>query len=107
MSDAITIPYQNQDPSSPHRMCGAAALSMVYASFGKIVPQAEVWPKISKHNRFGSLTAASHLIAQDALGRGFSARQRWRISIFNRYVCRSTSLSTRAFQYQDPDQNLY
>jgi len=73
MSDAITIPYEKQDPSSPHRMCGAAALSMVYASFGKTVPQAEVWPKISKHNRFGSLTAASHLIAQDALGRGFSA----------------------------------
>jgi len=72
-SATIAIPYEKQADFPANRMCGAAALSMVYASFGKPVPQAEVWPKISKHNRFGSLTAATHLIAQDALHRGFAA----------------------------------
>ena len=59
------------------RSCGAACLSMVYRSFSeglsKEVPQAEIWPAISKRNRFGSLASTTHLMTQDALKRGFSA----------------------------------
>ena len=54
-------------------MCGAACLSMVYRSFGKDIPQTEIWSAIAKVNRFGSLASTTHLMAQDALGRGLSA----------------------------------
>jgi hypothetical protein len=53
--------------------CGAASLSMVYRSFGKDVAQAQIWPAIGKQNRFGSFAATTHLMAQDALRRGFAA----------------------------------
>jgi hypothetical protein len=46
---------------------------MVYRSFGKEVPQNEIWPAIAKLNRFGSLASTTHLMALDALGRGFAA----------------------------------
>lgn len=46
---------------------------MVYRSFGKDVPQAEIWPAISKLNQFGSLASTTHLMIQDALNRGFAA----------------------------------
>jgi hypothetical protein len=67
------IPYEQQADPQDGRMCGAAALSMVYQSLGKPATQADLWPKISKYNRFGSLTAASHRIAQVALDEGFVA----------------------------------
>jgi hypothetical protein len=54
-------------------MCGAASLAMVYRSFGKEVTQDEVWPRIAKVNRFGSLAGNTHLMVQDALDRGFAA----------------------------------
>jgi hypothetical protein len=75
MSDvpSLAIPYEKQVDLQNGRMCGAAALSMVYRSYAKSVAQAEVWPHIAKHNRFGSLTAATHLITKDALKRGFAA----------------------------------
>jgi hypothetical protein len=46
---------------------------MVYRSFDKVVSQAEIFPKIAKYNHRGSLAAATHLIALDALNRGFAA----------------------------------
>jgi hypothetical protein len=46
---------------------------MVYRSLGKDVPQDEIWPAIAKQNRFGSLASTTHLMARDALSRGFSA----------------------------------
>jgi hypothetical protein len=67
------IPYERQADPDNNRMCGAAALAMVYRSFGKDVTQREVWPKIAKLNRFGSLAANTHLMVQDALDRGFAA----------------------------------
>src|SRR5271169_808234 len=67
------IPYEKQTDPKTSRMCGAACLSMVYRSFGKEVPQAEIWPAIAKVNRFGSLASTTHLMTQDALGRGFAA----------------------------------
>ena len=44
------IPYEKQADPQTGRMCGAACLSMVYRSFGKEVPQAEIWQAIAKQN---------------------------------------------------------
>jgi Peptidase C39 family len=66
------IPYQKTDPRTS-RTCGAACLSMVYGSFGKEIPQGQIWPAIAKKNRFGSLSSTTHLMARDALSRGFDA----------------------------------
>jgi hypothetical protein len=73
MSAAAAIPYEMQSDSQTSRACGAACLSMVYRSFGKDVPQAEIWPLIAKQNQLGSLASTTHLMARDALSRGFSA----------------------------------
>ncbi len=67
------IPYQGQSDPHSNRTCGAACLSMVYQSFGKQVPQDEIWPAIARRNQFGSLASTTHLMAADALGRGFNA----------------------------------
>jgi peptidase C39-like protein len=72
-AESSTIPYEKQEDLQTNRTCGAASLSMVYRSFGKSIPQAEIWSRISKHDRFGSLASTTHLMAQDALSRGFSA----------------------------------
>ena len=68
-----TIPYEKQSDLGTSRMCGAACLSMVYRSFGKVAPQAEIWPAIAKVNRFGSLASTTHLMAKDALARDLAA----------------------------------
>jgi hypothetical protein len=46
---------------------------MVYRSFGKEVSQDQIWAAIRKQNRFGSFASTTHLMARDALRRGFSA----------------------------------
>ena len=46
---------------------------MVYRSFGKEVEQARIWQAVGKQNRFGSFASTTHLMAQDALKRGFAA----------------------------------
>jgi predicted double-glycine peptidase len=71
------IPFERQTDQQATRSCGAACLSMVYRSFGKdlskeVSPE-EIWPAISKINRFGSLASTTHLMTQDALKRGFGA----------------------------------
>ncbi len=68
-----TIPYERQIDPQTSRMCGAASLSMVYRSFGKEVPQTEIWPAIAKRTASGSLASTTHLMVQDAVNRGFSA----------------------------------
>lgn len=70
---AAAIPYERQADPETNRTCGAACLSMVYRSFGQDIPQAEIWSAIAKENRFGSLASTTHLMARDALARGFSA----------------------------------
>ncbi len=70
---AYNIPYESQSQTENNRMCGAACLSMVYRSLGKDVPQNEIWEKIAKVNRFGSLASTTHLMVADALSRGFDA----------------------------------
>jgi hypothetical protein len=67
------IPFEKQTDPQTTRMCGAACLSMVYRSFGKEVPQTEIWPAISKPNRFGVTSSITHLMALNAISRGFSA----------------------------------
>lgn len=71
----VTIPYVKQPESSggTSRTCGAACLSMVYASLGLKVSPDEIWPQISKRNQFGSLASTTHLMAKDAIARGFDA----------------------------------
>jgi hypothetical protein len=69
----LIIPYEQQRDPANARLCGAACLSMVYRSFEKDSSQAEIWPAISKKNRFGSMAASTHLMTQDALNRGFQA----------------------------------
>jgi Papain-like cysteine protease AvrRpt2 len=70
---AAAIPYERQDDPRTNRTCGAASLSMVYRSFGKAIPQAEIWSRISKQNHLGSLAGATYLMTQDALNRGFAS----------------------------------
>src|SRR5277367_3189693 len=71
-ASSIAIPYEKQaDPQA--RGCGAACLSMVYRSFGKEVPQAEIWPLIAKPNRFGAVSSTTHLMALHAINQGLSA----------------------------------
>jgi hypothetical protein len=56
-----------------NRMCGAAALCMVYRSFGLTASQAELWPKIARRSATRQLGARTYLLAQDALQRGLGA----------------------------------
>jgi len=72
-SQEKAIPYERQAEPGTSRTCGAACLCMIYRSFGKTVPQSEIWPAISKVNQFGSLASTTHLMTQDALNRGFAA----------------------------------
>jgi hypothetical protein len=67
------IPYEKQSEQLTGRSCGAACMSMVYRSLGEEVPQTEVWPLIAKPNRFGQVSSTTHLMARDALKRGFLA----------------------------------
>lgn len=67
------IPYVKQSDPASGRTCGAACLSMVYGSFGVAVSQEEIWPNISKRNAFGSVASTTHLMARDAIERGFDA----------------------------------
>ncbi len=69
----VTIPYESQSDPQTRRDCGAACLSMVYRSLGKEVAPAEIWPAIAKENRYGSIASTTHLMAKDALSRGFAA----------------------------------
>jgi hypothetical protein len=59
--------------SQNYRGCGAACLSMVYKSFGKEIPEAEIWPLIAKPNRFGSVSSTTHLMARHAMSLGLNA----------------------------------
>jgi hypothetical protein len=70
---SVAIPFERQENLQTNRGCGAACLSMVYKSFGKDVPQAEIWPLIAKQNRFGSVASTTHLMALHAIRQGLSA----------------------------------
>lgn len=64
----LDVPYESQVGS---RMCGAAALSMVYQSLGQPCTQAEVWPSIGREGANGEWGARTYLLCADARRRGF------------------------------------
>ena len=68
------IPYVRQDRSdASQRMCGAAALCMVYRSLGLACCQAEVWQRIARSNGRGIRRTRTYLLATDAVSRGLAA----------------------------------
>jgi Peptidase C39 family len=69
----VDIPYERQTEPSSNRMCGAAALSMVYRSFGIRCSQAELWARLTDPVASTNVGARSYLLANDALSRGLSA----------------------------------
>lgn len=70
---AAVIPYESQVDPQTSRMCGAACLRMIYRSLGRDVSQHEIWPAISKPGPLGGLASTTHLMAQDAVNRGYNA----------------------------------
>ncbi len=66
MIQVSEIPYERQ---AAGKMCGAAALHMVYASLGAPVPQWELWPSVTG----GHECARTRLLCADALARGLSS----------------------------------
>jgi hypothetical protein len=70
---ALDVPYEKQIDSTSSRLCGAAALCMVYRSFGMDCTQAELATKITTPGASGNPGARTYLLAQEALGRGLSA----------------------------------
>ncbi len=69
----MDIPYEAQHDMTSNRMCGAAALSMVYRSLGVHYPQQEIWNAIATPDPQGALYAKTYRMTQDALNRGFLA----------------------------------
>jgi len=70
---APAVRYEKQFDMQASRTCGAACLSMVYRSFGQEVSQRTIWPLIAKKNIYGSIASTTHLMAADAVTRGFCA----------------------------------
>ena len=67
------IPFQKQPKPRGHRMCGAAALAMVYRSLDLTCSQQEAWGEVARRDRHGRLAARTHLLARDAIQRGLAA----------------------------------
>ena len=70
---SLSIPFESQADPEARRGCGAACFSMAHKSFGKDIRQAEIWPLISKPNRFGIVSSTTHLMALHAIGQGLNA----------------------------------
>ncbi len=68
-TELAAIPYERQEDVDGNRMCGAAALCMVYRSFGVACTQADVWHAVAG----GTRSARTRLICVDSLQRGFDA----------------------------------
>src|SRR5438309_779044 len=65
------IPFEHQLDAPDPRMCGAAALCMVYRSFGLACEQAEIWSEIARGPR-GRRLSRTQLLCQHAIRRGLS-----------------------------------
>ncbi len=75
-----TIPYEGQRGA---RDCGAAALCMVYRSFGLACSQDELWQRLARPGPWDLPRANTHQLAADALRHGLAAlvlqvREPWR-----------------------------
>jgi hypothetical protein len=73
VSPRLELPYERQVNTLSPRMCGAAALCMVYRSFGVVCSQEEVWPVIAGPSTSGASCARTYMLCADALRRGFAA----------------------------------
>lgn len=60
----MKIRYQKQLDTVENRMCGAAALCMVYDSFGIKTTQLEIWPRISVPDSQGNMLQKRIFCAQ-------------------------------------------
>jgi len=69
---ATDLPYEKQKNTLSSRMCGAAALCMVYRSFGVSSSQEEVWPAIARPPGDSEACARTYLLCADALRRGLA-----------------------------------
>lgn len=67
------IPYEAQQNVGTSRRCAAAALNMVYRSYGLSVPQGAVWRVITVPDGLGGLFAKTYRLPFDAMLRGLSA----------------------------------
>ncbi|HEX4130397.1 MAG TPA: papain-like cysteine protease family protein [Pirellulales bacterium] len=67
----LDLPYERQAHST--HMCGAAALCMVYRSFGMTCSQDEIWPAIAAPPTSGRSRALTHLLCAEAVRRGLAA----------------------------------
>lgn len=79
-----SIPFEAQADSASARMCGAAALCMVYRSIGMSCTQVEIWNSIQRMESAETACARTYLLALDALSRGVAAlvvqaREPWAI----------------------------
>ena len=72
-STVLDIPYERQSDPASNRMCGAAALCMVYRSLGMSCSQAEIAAKLPRLEPYANAGSRTYLLAQDALTRGLSA----------------------------------
>lgn len=75
------VPYERQHEGLPRGACGAAALGMVYRSFGRPASQAGLWAALGPTGRRGTPT---HCLARHALRCGIGAlvvqaRDPWRL----------------------------
>ena len=96
-ASTIAVPYEKQLDPQTYRGCGAACLSMVYKSFGKEIPEAEIWPLIAKPNRFGSVSSTTHLMTRHALSLGLNAvaiQTRHPIQVLR--LCRDTGVDRKS-----------
>jgi hypothetical protein len=66
----LDVPYQAQINRDA---CGAAALAMVYQSFGVQCTQEEIWPRTARPGPGRALRTKTWLLCADALRLGFSA----------------------------------
>jgi hypothetical protein len=73
MPAQLDMPYERQLNTLSPRMCGAAALCMVYRSFGLVCSQEELWPGITAPSTSGPSCARTYMLCADALRRGFAA----------------------------------
>jgi len=69
----LAVPFEKQLRSHSSRMCGAAALCMVYRSLGVACTQQQIWEQIARPDRNNHRAARTHLLAANALCHGLGA----------------------------------
>jgi len=67
------IAFERQLVRRAERMCGAAALAMVYRALGVATTQEMIWEQIARRDDRGNRAARTYLLAQNALRHGLSA----------------------------------